>query len=278
MGLPSVVTNQYSLTTETQGCSQKRTMTSVPTHPLSGFNWLEAISGDNGNLDPRQVSMDSYIRTCIDSPNRTYQVHQTTAPHKFEGRIYESHLYSAAGQTDYNRPNSPDSEEIIFQDARLEDWVDTNQQIAQSSGLKPPEDCETSSILSTETLMEDSKFPLQLEAEPPYPTSIHNKSAWIASNNTKLYREPPTEMPSLSYGDEDTSEESETNSCDDALFPFCQPLRAQTASPSTGNADSTECEPQWLIPLAGQVIFHKTCGAIRKIRRKFSRGSVKDGH
>lgn len=262
-------------------------MTSVPTYQAPAFEWLDAIPIDNGNLDSRQASMDSCIRVYTNHPDRTYHVHQTIFPGSFDGFYRADPLDSSTGRQMYNRPTSMDTdledldpEEAIFRNSRLEDWVNNNQQTTQSTGLEPTgEDWEDSrSIFSIETLVEGSHIPLQLEARPPYPTSTLTRSTWLVHNNQKPWEESHLTLPTTQDSDEDTDRDLDTNSCDDALFPFCQSLRPHAASTSTDNVDSTVAEPQWLIPLAGKVLFDKGRGAIRKLRRKLSHGSVEDGH
>lgn len=253
-------------------------MITVSTEQTSAYNWLEAISGDNGNIDPRYAPMHPYALAYINYMKRTYPVHQTTIPEVVCHPTYFNPLFSRAAERErYYRPKAEDinREDEIFQESRIGHWVDTNKFIAETAGLETPEEdfMETNSISSTETFFEAPQTALNLEAEPPFPTSAPSMSHQWASHN--IYPGLFTPSSPLCKTEEGTKQASghisDVDSCENALLPFCQPLRrvpSESASNHTG--DEEACEPQWLIPLAGQVIKAKARGAIQKLRRKFS--------
>ncbi|KAJ5361318.1 hypothetical protein N7541_002162 [Penicillium brevicompactum] len=263
-------------------------MTTAPTEQSTAFNWLEAISGDNGNFDPRYASMHPYASAYINNMERTYQVHQAKIPHNLAHSTISNPLFSRAAEREhYTRriPKDMNREDEIHQKSRLDHWVETTTFFAETTGLESPEeDCmETKSNSSTETYFDALDTALNLEAQPPFPTSAPGMSYQWASHN-HIYQGSATPSSPLFKTEEGTQEPSEqisdTNSCDNALLPFCQPLRRATSLAASNAVDHTQaCEPQWLIPLAGRVITNKARGAIRKLRRKLSGdGHPQDGH
>lgn len=258
---------------------QESTMTSVPNNDQApAFDPLQAISGDNGNFDPRYAYIVSCLWIYIKHLNRTYQVHQTTMGNILDDLIFVNPLYTSP----IHRPRYYRAR---LQDPRVENWVRTNQYISDTTGFESPEENweETSCCNSVDTLIEGQQIPISLETEPPFPTQNQQSSLFAQDNH--IWHQSATTLFNSSEGQSSTDfaakEEGSDSSCENALLPFCRPPPAHSTPTSSGASDPQSCETQWLIPLAGHIITTKAREACRKLRRKLSREKnldLEDGH
>ena len=270
---PQVCQNPLSLTqSNNKGYIQHSSMAAGQySDQASEFNWLDAISGDNGNLDPRYVSAHMFLPIYTNNLERTYQVHQTATHNHNDGLFSTNPFYypdirrpPLIRQPPYTRRN------------RLDNWVRVNQFIADTTGFEPPEEnWEESSCNSStaETLVEELQIPISLEAEPPFPRPNPNESSLFGPHN-----QISSEKESNQYL-APTQSDSDFSSCENALLPFCQPLPApSSSSSSSGTSEPQSCEPQWLIPLLGRLFSKEARKACRKLRRKSSHNKTAENY
>ncbi|KAJ5852427.1 uncharacterized protein N7529_011812 [Penicillium soppii] len=120
----------------------------------SAFNWLNAISGDNGNFDPR-----------------TYRVHQTTTCNNKGELIIADPLYAPTLE------RAPYTYSVV-------NWVRVTQHIPDTIGFEIPEEWEESSCCSSaDSLLGGLQTPIKLEAEPPFPKPNTRESSLFDPHN-----------------------------------------------------------------------------------------------
>lgn len=155
-----------------EGYTQHTSMTTEQHNgQASAFNWLNAISGDNGNFDPRFVYIHISLLIDINSMIRTYRVHQTTTCNNKGELIIADPLYAPTLE------RAPYTYSVV-------NWVRVTQHIPDTIGFEIPEEWEESSCCSSaDSLLGGLQTPIKLEAEPPFPKPNTPESSLFDPHN-----------------------------------------------------------------------------------------------